>query len=545
MTSYKTETETLKDKYIWLTPIVKETTSKVKNSDGEYDEVTEKKLTDCSINSSKLRSLLEDSGFFNLEISGSKFLLRLFEGSVEIWDEDKLKSYFDTEYIRNYPEKGIHDIPKEMLENKFLNSKENLLKDSIIKRLRPKDSINFLEHTAKAAYFPYLNGVVEVTATNIKLLKYSEAKGVVFKTNILPRNFTEKMKKDWERGNWSRFVKNISSGENGKSRFDDFQTVIGYLLHKYFEKKLKAIIFLDSRGSGDNPKGRGGKTLLGKGLGYMLNAEMKTDKVYCEIDGKNLKREDKGKYQEAEINTSLIHLNDVEQRGQFAFKLESVYNDILEGMKVKKLYKDPFHIRTKMIISSNHTFNTESGSTKDRFLEVQLSGYYDENNSPYDEFGKWFFSSDWTESDWNDFDNMMLFCVQRFLEKGLKAPENINLYQLKAINESSTEFIEFMEAKRLAGEIYHNCAIDKGAYKIQFCALYPEHNWLMNKDKSWNKWLRAYTFYHPYFVRYTTDRHNEFDKVKAFENGSSYRSFKYFFTQEHLVEQAKTRANEL
>lgn len=533
MTSFKTETEILLERYSWLQAIKKEKIVKQTNSDGEQEEVKITEVTDCKINASKLRDLLEDLGFFNYEIGGSSFLLRLINGAIEIWNEDKLRGFFDHEYIRSYPEKGLKDVSKEMLESKFLMSNENLLKDSIIKRLKPKKEIKFLEDTSTAAYFPYLNGIVKVTADTLSLIPYEKSEFVVFKTNILPRVFTEKMKTQWQKGNWYQFMKNIANGE-GKNRIDNFQTVIGYLLHRYYERKLKSIILMDSRGSARDPKGRGGKSLLGKGMGYMLNADMKTDKVYCEIDGKNFESKKATKYQEAEINTSLIHLNDVERYGEFAFKLTSVYNDVLEGVKVRKLYQSPFHIRCKILISANHTFNTESGSTKDRFCEIQLSGYYDENRSPYDEFGKWFFSSDWSADDWNDFDCGMINCVQEYFRKGLRPPENINLDKLKAIEDTDPDFIEFMETKRLQGIICHNCEIEKSQLLKEFIQLYPEHERIDKNKKIWNKWLRAYTWYHDYFEKCTNDNLSKFDTQKRKESGEVVRVFKYYFNDEWL-----------
>lgn len=535
MTSIKTATEILLEKYSWLAPVqTKKEVSKKRLEDGETETETEYTLTDCKINSARLRHKLEELGFFNHEISGSKFLLRLIDGAIEIWDEDKIRGWFDDTYIRAYPKEGIHAIPKEMLENKFLNSKENLLKDSIIKRLKPIKEVKFLEHTTNAAYFPYLNGVVEVTKTNIKLIPYAEAPGVVFKTSILKRNFTEKMKNEWSKGNWYKFLYNISTSTGVVSRIKEFQTVIGYLLHKVYERKLKAIIMMDSRGNAKDPKGRGGKSLLGKGLGYMLNADMKTDKVYCEIDGKNLDKSQK-RYQDAEINTALIHLNDVERYGDNALKLTSIYNDVLEGVKVKKLYQNPFHIFTKILISANHTFNTESGSTKDRFLEVQLTGHYDENNSPLTEFGKWFFSNDWTESDWSDFDNCMLFSIQLYLNYGLLTPHDINLESLKAIEMSCQEFIDFMEEKRESGAIYHDCWFDKSSLLKEFLSHFPEYEKTLFNLKTWNRWLRAYTYYHSFLTKCTNENLKEFDSIRRLENGSVQRIFKYYFINEKTI----------
>lgn len=523
---YITPTEINNEKYNWLDPIFKE----VRNEEGEA-KLT---VTACKVNASKLRKKLEQAGFFNHELAGSRFLLRLENGSAEVWTIEQLRDWFDREYIRTFPEAGVKDITSEMLENLFLNQDENLIKKSIANRLRPQSEINFLEHSRTEAIFPYLNGVAVVTEKNITLIPYHKAGGIVFKNNILPRQFKPMAEYEFKEGNWYQFIKHIANGRNNQyNRVDDMITVLGYLMHRYYERKLKSIILMDSRGSAESPKGRGGKTLLGKGLGHMLNADMRKDKVYCEIDGKNFNMKQATKYQEAEVNTGLIHINDVELYGEFAFKLQNVYNDVLEGVKVRKMYTAPFHIKCKIMISANHTFNTESGSTRDRFEEVQLSDCYDEKFSPLDHFGKWFFSTDWTETDWRQFDNTMLYCVQQYLRRGLTPPHPINLTQMKAVHQSNPDFIDFMEQLRENGEIYHECELIKTDLLNRFVQLYPEHMRLQTQQKVWLRWLRAYTHYHDFLEDWTEEKNKEFDTVKRLNsNGSVVRVFRYFYKSE-------------
>lgn len=525
---YYTDEEKILQKYDWLKPIT------IKKGD---DWVTQ----DCKINPRKLRELLEKWGFFRHYIDKkSRVLLRVQDGRVEIWDDEQLRDFFDKEMIREMPEELPNGITRDMVENKFLSSQENMLKTVLINQLKHTDGdVQFMEHERSKAYFYYKNGFVEVTPMGYKLKHYREATKLIFKDNILNREFKHMPSYEFEKYPWFKFLQNISNEKDSREdRLSGMMTVIGYLLHQYFAGKLKAILLLDSRGSSDSPKGRGGKSLLGKGIGHMVNANMRTDRTYLEIDGKTFDQTASTKYQMAELNTRIIHINDIEHRGKTAFKNTLMFNEILEGITVKQMYAKPFSIPVKFLLSSNHTFRTDNDSTRDRFVEVQLTGYYSSTFSPDKEFKQWFFSEDWKEKDWNAFDNFMLTCVQRYLQNGLCPPKGINLDQLKAIHNSSENFIEFMEALRLEvpSRIKNGVGLNKKELKEDFLRLFPEEEFLLKNDKVWNRYLRAYTYYHPFFEPYTDETKSKFDTTEHVNvtphNSVQVRVFKYWFKEE-------------
>ena len=100
---YVTKTEINQEKFNWLEPIFKE----AKTEQGE-SKLT---VTACKVNARKLRKKLESAGFFNHELAGSRFLLRLENGSAEVWTIEQLRDWFDREYIRTFPEEGVRDSP--------------------------------------------------------------------------------------------------------------------------------------------------------------------------------------------------------------------------------------------------------------------------------------------------------------------------------------------------------------------------------------------------------------------------------------------------
>ena len=216
-------------------------------------------------------------------------------------------------------------------------------------------------------------------------------------------------------------------------RYESLVTIIGYLLHSHFSGKLKATIFTDSKIS-DMPSGRTGKTLLGQALAYI--------KKYTEINAKDFDPANKHKYQEANLDTQIIHLNDVKKN----FDIESLFNDITEGIVVDKKNVKPFKVKTKLMISANKTIRIEGASAKDRVIEFEFADHYNEKFSPEDEFGHWFFR-DWSEAEWMKFYNFFLFCICSYLKKGIIVASPVNLNRRKLLENTSQEFVEFMDDK--------------------------------------------------------------------------------------------------
>ena len=105
---------------------------------------------------------------------------------------------------------------------------------------------------------------------------------------------------------FSKFVFNIS-GQNDK-RFESLKTLIGYLLHGFFETKMKAVNLTDSTIS-ENAEGRSGKTLLGRAIALI--------KMVCEISGKDFDPTNKHKYSSVNLDTQIVFLNDLRKRFDF------------------------------------------------------------------------------------------------------------------------------------------------------------------------------------------------------------------------------------
>ncbi len=131
------------------------------------------------------------------------------------------------------------------------------------------------------------------------------------------------------------------------------------------------------------------------------------------------------------------------------FPFERLFSLITDGCVVERKNKDeifiPFNESPKIVLSTNFSITGVDDSTIDRQFIIEFSDYYNKSHRPVDDFGNPFFSG-WNESEWSDFDNFMIGCLQIYLNKGLIAYEYINLEKKKLIDETCPEFVEFAES---------------------------------------------------------------------------------------------------
>jgi hypothetical protein len=281
---------------------------------------------------------------------------------------------------------------------------------------------------------------------------------------------------------YAQFLHNVS-GKNDK-HYLSLCSLIGYLLHSYTNVKMKAVILTDSKVS-DEANGRTGKTLFGQTLKHI--------KKLTQINGKDFDPTNRYKYQEANLDTQIIFLNDVRSN----FRFETLYNDITEGITVEKKNQTPFSLKTKMCITTNKTISIEGSSSKDRCIEFEFVNHYSDIYSPEDEFKHRFFS-DWDKIAWQQFDNFMMFCICVYLGHGVIEPKNKNLEKRKLKDETHPYFLEFMYEKISNGEIVANKEINKQELHEKFLNECPDL-----KDDKFRKRLQTFTIWIKVFAKYS------------------------------------------
>ena len=151
----------------------------------------------------------------------------------------------------------------------------------------------------------------------------------------------------------------------------------------------------------------------------------------------------------------------------------------------------------KVMITSNYiVMGTGGNSENRRKIIFEVNSHYRENPSIIEEFGHRFFD-DWTELEWLKFDNYLIYCVQQFLNNGLIEAESINENKNRLIQETNTDFVNFMEAileNPLSnnGDIKDNrVRFDKAILLQMFIAENPEHSKLITPI-TFKKWIDTY-----------------------------------------------------
>lgn len=476
----------------------------------------------------KFVKLLAHFGFTRYETGTTEnkdgyAFVRLGDNVISSVTRNQIIDYLER-FVKNdykFDEAGCSHADAEILINTFYDQIRNVFHNDIFARVRTEDPIILNVDKKDTTYLYYKNGFVEVTRQGWKMRSYKEMEGSIWDHQMLDRNFTEaipdlevddvgnivasqridgKLINVMKAGYFADFCYHISN--HNKDRFIALCCIIGYLIHDFYQYKLKAVLFTDSSLS-DTSEGRTGKTLLGKMIGQVRS--------YCEINGKDFDTSNKNKYEDVKLGTQVVHLNDIKTRGRFKFDFEDVLNDVTEGFMVNAKYMTPFRQFSKMILSTNKTLNIMGASQRDRITEFEMSAFFGEHNSPADFYGHWFIR-DWDEAEFNRFDNFMCFCTQMYHTHGLLEPAAINLGERKLRNHTSEEFMEFMGEitaclKRVGvpWESYNgpvpltmfdvamqDFQFDKKRLHEKFIGDYPDFKqWLT--QKTFTTWLRMYS----------------------------------------------------
>lgn len=421
----------------------------IKYKNGKFDSINIRRI--------ELTETLKSLGFYALDYQNTVQYVRIQDNKIELTNTKKIQDHFLEYYLPKqeplkYTEKiSGEDTEKELhplaVKEKFYQSLNTYFSDQCLNRLFIDFPINYATDTADTKYMYFQNKIVEITAKGHKAINWKTIEGkTVFADQILQREYHSTQ----EVGNFEKFCQNIcrttgidEKAHNGKAvdpeRFKALQCIIGYLLHSYFDKSLKAIVLTDSRiGSEGEPNGRSGKSLIGKAIGRIMNRSQENT-VYCEIDGKSFDPREKGRYEKANIDTKLVHINDLQKN----FDIDNLYTAVTEGFFVKKLYLPAFEVRAKLLLSTNKTLNIRGDSDVDRFFQFELADYYSASWKVDKEFQQWFFT-EWDAAEWNRFDNFMIKCVKLYLQNGLIEPEPINLGTRMLNDHTCPEFVNYM-----------------------------------------------------------------------------------------------------
>jgi VirE N-terminal domain/Primase C terminal 2 (PriCT-2) len=465
------------------------------NPQFKTDDEGNQVLKDIKINYVKFTELIYSFGFRRFDIDKEFIYVQLQSNVIKEVTRLQIQDFFFS-YLEGLPDALSNGITKKALKEKMYNNPQNFFCDNRLSLLINKEPFIFNEDTKSECFIYYKNGYVKSTKDGYELKPYNQLQGFIWYTQIIQRDFSFLSVESYsikEMSVYAQFLYNVS-GKN-KDNFDSLCSLIGYLLHGYTDVKMKAIILTDSRIS-DEANGRTGKTLFGNTLRHI--------KRLTQINGKDFDPTNKNKYQEANLDTQIIFLNDVRSN----FRFEVLYNDITEGITVEKKNKNPFSVKAKMCITTNKTIAIEGSSSKDRSIEFEFADHYNDRYSPEDEFKQRFFSQDWKQKDWQQFDNFMMFCICVFLRCGIIEPQNINLNQRKLLDQTHASFLEFMNEKISNNYLVPGYEMNKQDFHNLFLNEYSElrNDKYRGRLETFTTWMKKFVKYDPRFLDEFKDR---------------------------------------
>lgn len=494
----------------------------------ELIDPKKKEFKGIKIDKLKFVQLLGSFGFTRFaNESDTKYgytFVRLLDNVITEVSAEEMKDFME-DFLRkdyDFDGAGCDHADAEMLINVFYDNLGKYFSNDLFARVRNASPIIINRDTATECFLYFKNGFVKITKEDYELIGYEKLDGSVWQKQMLERSFKKlsmematkeenghqvpdlenSFTTDLPLGDFADFIWRICGMK--QQRFVSLCSIIGYLVHDFYNYKLKAILFTDSAIS-DLSEGRTGKTLLGKMLALVRSM--------TEINGKDFDAKgNKNKYEDVNRSTQIVHLNDVRNRGTKKFDFEDIFNDITEGFMVNAKFRTPFRHIAKIIISSNRTLPIEGESQRDRIVEFEMSNFFNAARSPLHYYKHWF-GQDWDEAEFNRFDNFICFCVQVFLTEGLISPDTINLEARKLRDQTAREFLEFMadiaDCIKTTGLPWNGYAdqgigfervseiedfeFDKNKLYYQFLQLYPDFKANHFTQRRFSDWLKVYS----------------------------------------------------
>lgn len=387
-----------------------------------WTKVTKPKIK-YIINPSELKMFLESNGFYRYELADTYKVVYLRNGiSKEVTPQDMFNFCYSFIEIRK---------TKQLSDDFFRQGETYLIaKKGILGSLKTLESQPIKDKKDKSYIF-YENCFVEISPQidfkKISYIELNNLEGFVWQKSILKRKFVE----NEEESIFEKFLKKIT---NNDLHFESIVCAIGYLLHRFKDPSInKAVIISDENTENENQaNGRTGKGLIISAIGKFINISIQNGK---NIDLSN----NKFAYQNVDLTTDLIFLDDVKRNFSFEQLFSILTNDMVIEQKNKPSYTIPFSMSPKLALTTNYIITGNSSSHNGRRLSIFLNNYFNDKHTPKDEFNTLFFD-EWDNKEWQRFDTFMLSCLRQYLTNGIKEYENQEL-KLKQLKKEISETI--------------------------------------------------------------------------------------------------------
>ncbi len=223
---------------------------------------------------------------------------------------------------------------------------------------------------------------------------------------------------------------------------------LGYLLHRYRDPSRPWAVFaMDGRLSEDGQSnGRSGKSIMYKAIRLFMKSVTLPGR-------KHDLTKDQFIYSGVTRHTDFILVDDANQYLDFSFFFEATTGELTVNPKFGVKFELKSEEVPKFAFTSNHPVRDIDSSKLDRLLYTVFSDYYHkdnngfylENRSPKDDFGKNILNEDFTTAEWNDFYNFMIQCCNLYMQHEKIEPPMNNIEKRNLISEMGSAFHEWAD----------------------------------------------------------------------------------------------------
>lgn len=333
------------------------------------------------------------------------------------------------------------------LKKAFLNEVEFEIKDKMYDRvgkifsdegglmalIEPLEDL-FIKDGPEHTWIFFRNIAIKITAEGPEPVSYSELEGYIWASEIIDREFYEH---DYTGCDGDRLIQILGGDKSAQ-----LQEVLGYLISRYKDPiNARAVILIEDISAEQEGESQGGS---GKGLLFQFAKQYRKS---TNLDGKNFRANEQFAFQNVDIDTSLIFIDDVDK----SFRFNSLFSILTGSLPVNKKNRDqiiiPFDSSPKIGITSNYSIGDMDNSTRRRKYEFAIVKYFGQDREPVDEFGRMFFY-DWDRTEWLKFDNLIVNCCKLYLADDSKRKiGNVtgNSSERNLISNTSREFVEYMD----------------------------------------------------------------------------------------------------
>lgn len=411
-----------------------------------------------------------ERGYFVFRTSVEKWILiRIIDNIVKQVGKKDLKDELINYVLENEPTRYMHQF--------FLKNIGKATSDEFLETL-PAKQVDFRKDKKDAMQLYYQNCIVKLTKNKLTTHEYTELDGYIWESQILNRNYIVGAYPD---SHFKSFVFNISNKED--KRYSSICSVIGFLIHNFKSPGYCPAIILNDEVISDNPEGGTGKGILIRAVEQFLTT--------VTIEGKTFSFDKNFVYQNVNSDTKLLSFQDVNK----SFDFERLFSVLTDGINVEKKGLQSVHYdffnTPKIVITTNYAIRGMGNSHERRRFELEISQFYNKQNTPLDEFKKMMFV-EWDETEFLSFDTFIIECCQHFLTNGLVEQVLVNLPEKRLMAETDHDFLQFMETQLLG-------TISKNDFYNEFIREYPEKlkDKFFTKQKL-SKWLKAFALFKGY-----------------------------------------------